>query len=90
MKRFTYFASVVGREIECSNVNEVAEFANDVLQASLISPSMLYNYFSRPGVVNPNIIGPVGVLRVRRVENGLTPASSSPASHTSPHAGQPS
>jgi hypothetical protein len=46
MKRFTYFASVVGREIECSNVNEVAGFANDVLQASLISPSMLYNYFS--------------------------------------------
>jgi hypothetical protein len=25
MKRFTYFASVVGREIECSNVNEVTD-----------------------------------------------------------------
>jgi hypothetical protein len=90
MKRFTYFASVVGREIECSNVNEVADFANDVLQASLISPSMLYNYFSRPGVVNPNIIGPAGVLRVRRVEGSIKPASNSPASHILQHGDQPS
>ena len=75
MKRYTYFVSVGEKESKCPNVLSAVAFINETLGCDLVSSSMVFNYFTRPHVVNKKILGQL--IKIYRVETKALPALTS-------------
>ena len=75
MKRYTYFVSLGDKRCESPNVSSAVKFINDTVGCELVSTSMVFNYFSRPEVVNKRLFGQF--IKIHRVETKSVSSSSS-------------
>ena len=75
MKRYTYFVSLGEKQSECPNVSSAVKFINEAVGCDLVSDSMVFNYFSRPEVVNKKLFGQF--IKIHRVETKSVSSSSS-------------
>jgi hypothetical protein len=75
MKRYTYSVLLGDKQCECPNVLSAVKFINEAIGCELVSTSMVFNYFSRPEVVNKKLFGQF--IKIHRIETKLVSSSSS-------------
>eukprot|EP01048_Picozoa_sp_COSAG05_P011780 COSAG05_NODE_1134_length_5765_cov_73.147017_5_plen_84_part_00 len=80
MKRYAYQVIVANQQMQCQNVQEVAQFVNTAMGFPLVSRYMVLNHFVRPHLANKRLFSSVNgqtpVIEVKRHLTTKEPSSS--------------